>query len=51
VRISKLKDLRLGLLINFGDEHLKSGIRRKANYLWTHSFALLFAGLLKLRIP
>jgi len=29
----KLKDLRLGLLINFGDEHLKNGIRRIANNL------------------
>jgi GxxExxY protein len=27
----KLKDFRLGLLINFGDEHLKNGIRRIAN--------------------
>jgi GxxExxY protein len=29
----KLKGLRLGLLINFGDEHLKNGIRRIANNL------------------
>ena len=29
----KLADLRLGLLINFGDEHLKNGIRRIANNL------------------
>ena len=29
----KLKDFRLGLLINFGDEHLKNGIRRIANKL------------------
>jgi GxxExxY protein len=29
----KLKDFRLGLLINFGDEHLKNGIRRIANNL------------------
>jgi GxxExxY protein len=29
----KLKDMRLGLLINFGDEHLKNGIRRIANNL------------------
>ena len=29
----KLKNFRLGLLINFGDEHLKNGIRRIANNL------------------
>jgi GxxExxY protein len=29
----KLKDFRLGLLINFGDEHLRNGIRRIANKL------------------
>jgi len=29
----KLEDFRLGLLINFGDEHLKNGIRRIANKL------------------
>jgi GxxExxY protein len=29
----KLKEFRLGLLINFGDEHLKNGIRRIANNL------------------
>jgi GxxExxY protein len=29
----KLKDLHLGLLINFGDKHLKNGIRRIANNL------------------
>ena len=29
----KLKDFRLGLLINFGDEHLKNGIRRIADKL------------------
>ena len=29
----KLKDFRLGLLINFGNEHLKNGIRRIANKL------------------
>ena len=29
----KLKDFRLGLLINFGDERLKNGIRRIVNKL------------------
>ena len=29
----KLKDFRIGLSINFGDEHLKNGIRRIANKL------------------
>ncbi len=32
----KLKDFRLGLLINFGEEHLKNGIRRIANNLRIH---------------
>jgi GxxExxY protein len=27
----KLKDFRLGLVINFGDKHLKNAIRRIAN--------------------
>jgi GxxExxY protein len=27
----KLRDLRLGLLINFGEAHLKDGIHRKVN--------------------
>jgi hypothetical protein len=29
----KISDFCLGLLINFGDEHLKNGIRRIANNL------------------
>ena len=29
----RLADLRLGLLINFGEEHLKNGIKRVVNGL------------------
>ena len=29
----KLRDFRLGLLMNFGDEHLKNGIHHIANKL------------------
>ncbi len=29
----RLADIRLGLLINFGEEHLKVGIKRVANQL------------------
>jgi hypothetical protein len=37
----KLKDFCLGRLINFGDEHVKNGIRRITNNLQTLSFASL----------